>query len=72
MEHAEISLLEVPVLDPNDYSTLVIDSTEAEQQEGNVIQLNVPTQIERIERMKAAIPPVVANLIPRRATGGSR
>ena len=64
VEHAEISLLEVPVLDPNDYSTLVIDSTEAEQQEGNVIQLNVPTQIERIERMKAAIPPVVANLIP--------
>ncbi len=64
VKHAEISLLEVPVLDPNDYSTLVIDSTDAEQQEGNVIQLNVPTQIERIERMKAAIPPVVANLIP--------
>ena len=49
---------------PNDHSTLVIDSTEAEQQEGNVVQINVPTQIERIERMKAAIPPVVANLIP--------
>ena len=64
VERAEISLLEVPVLDPNDHSTLVIDSTEAEQQEGNVIQINVPTQIERIERMKAAIPPVVANLIP--------
>ncbi len=64
VEHAEISLLEVPVLDPNDHSTLVIDSTEAEQQEGNVVQINVPTQIERIERMKAAIPPVVANLIP--------
>ena len=64
VERVEISLLEVPVLDPNDHSTLVIDSTEAEQQEGNVIQINVPTQIERIERMKAAIPPVVANLIP--------
>ena len=64
VEHAEISLLEVPVLDPNDHSTLVIDSTEAEQHEGNVVQINVPTQIERIERMKAAIPPVVANLIP--------
>ena len=64
VEHAEISLLDVPVLDPNDHSTLVIDSTEAEQQEGNVIQINVPTQIERIERMKAAIPPAVANLIP--------
>ena len=64
VERVEISLLEVPVLDPNDHSTLVIDSTETEQQEGNVIQIKVPTQIERIERMKAAIPPVVANLIP--------
>ena len=64
VEHAEISLLEVPVLDSNDHSTLVIDSTEAEQQEGNVVEINIPTQIERIERMKAAIPPVVANLIP--------
>ena len=60
------------MLDPNDHSTLVIDSTEAEQQEGNVIQINVPTQIERIERMKAAIPPVVANPSLRRATEGSR
>ena len=64
VEQAEISLLEVPVLDPNDTSTLVLDSTETEQQEGNVVHINVPTQIERIERMKAAIPPVVANLIP--------
>ena len=64
VERAEINLLEVPVLDPNDHSTLVIDSTEVEQQEGNVVQINVPTQIQRIEKMKAAIPPVVANLIP--------
>ena len=63
VEQAEISLLEVPVLDPNAPSTLVLDSTEAEQ-EGNVVHINVPTQIERIEKMKAAIPPVVANLIP--------
>ncbi len=63
IEYAEISLLEVPVLDPNDHSTLVIDSTETEQL-GDVVQINVPTQIERIERMKATIPPVVANLIP--------
>ena len=64
VEQAAISLLEVPVLDPTDHSTLVIDSTEAGQQQGNIVQVNVPTQIERIERMKAAIPPVVANLIP--------
>ena len=51
VEYAEISLLEVPVLDPNDHSTLVIDSTEAEQQEGNVVHINVPTQIQRIERV---------------------
>ena len=63
VEQAEISLLEVPVLDPNAPSTLVLDSTEAEQ-EGNVVHINVPTQIKRIEKMKAAIPPVVANLIP--------
>ena len=64
VEQTEISLLEVPVLDPSAPSILVLDSTEAEQQERNVVHINVPTQIERIERMKAAIPPVVANLIP--------
>ena len=63
IEYAEISLVEVPVLNPNDHSTLVIDSTETEQQ-GDVVQINVPSQIERIERMKAAHPPVVSNLIP--------
>ncbi len=64
VEKAEINLLEVPVLDPTDHSTLVIDSPDTEQQQGNVVQINVPTQIDRIERMKAAIPPVIANLIP--------
>ncbi len=63
IEHAEINLVEVPVLDPNDHSTLVIDSSETEQQ-GDVVQINVPTQIQRIEKVKAAIHPVVANLIP--------
>lgn len=64
VEKAEIKLQEVPVLDSTDHSILVIDSTETEQQEGNVVHINVPTQIERIERMKAAIPPVIANVIP--------
>ena len=64
VEHAEISLQEVPVLDATDHSTLVIDSAATEQQQGNVVHINVPTQIERIEKMKAAIPPVVANIIP--------
>ena len=64
VEHAEISLLEVPVLDPTDHSTLVIDSAEMEHQQGNIVHINVPTQIERIEKMKAAIPPVIANIIP--------
>ena len=64
VEQAEISLVDVPVLTPDDHSTLVIDSMEEDQQQGNVVHVNVPHQIDRIERMKAAIPPVVANLIP--------
>ena len=62
--HAEISLVEVPVLDANDHSTLVIDSAETRDEQGDVIHINVPAQIERIEKMKAAIPPVVSNIIP--------
>ena len=62
--HAEISLQEVPVLSPDDHSTLVIDSWESDSHDGNVVQINVPAQIERIEKMKSAIPPVVANIIP--------
>ena len=62
--HAEISLHEVPVLNPGDHSTLVIDSTDREPQEGGIAHINVPMQIERIEKVKAAIPPVVANIIP--------
>ena len=64
VEHAEISLVDVPVLAPDDHSTLVIDSAEEEGTEGNTIHINVPHQIERIEKMKSAIPAVVANLIP--------
>ena len=62
VEHAEISLVEVPVLAPDDHATLLIDSEE--KADGNIVHTNVPHQIERIERVKAAVPPVVANLIP--------
>ena len=64
VEYAEISLVEVPVLAPDDHSTLVIDSAEEAGPDGNTVHINVPHQIERIERMKAAIPAVVANHIP--------
>ncbi len=64
IENSAIDIQEVPVLDTDDLSTLVIDSEESEQEEGAGAQFVVPMQIERIERMKAAIPPVVANLIP--------
>ena len=72
VEHAEIRLVDVPVLDSNDHSTLVIDSTEADHKEGNIIHINVPTQIERIERIKAAIPPVISNIIPPSRNGKQR
>ena len=64
IEHAEINLFEVPVLAPDDHATLVIDSADEQGSDGNVVHISVPHQIERIERMKAAVPPVVANLIP--------
>ena len=64
VEHAEIRLVEVPVLAPDDHATLVIDSAEEQGPDGNVLHISVPHQIQRIERMKAAVPPVVANLIP--------
>ena len=69
VEQAEIALREVPVLDPTDHSTLVIDSAETEPQQGEVVHFNIPTQIERIERIKAAIPPVVTNIIPPQRNG---
>ncbi len=72
VEQAEISLVQVPVLDANDHSTLVIDSTETDNKQGNVIHINVPTQIERIERIKAAIPPVISNIIPSSRNGKQR
>ncbi len=64
VENAQIQIDEVPVLNSNDHSTLVIDSSESASQSGEVLQISVPAQIERIERMKKAVPPVVANVIP--------
>ena len=64
IEKAEIRLNEVPVLDTTDHSTLVVDSADSEQGQRDLVYLNVPTQIQRIEKMKATIPPVVSNLIP--------
>ena len=69
VEHAEIILSEVPVLATDNPSTLVIDSAETEIQNGYAVHIDVPTQIQRIEKMKSAIPPVVANLIPAARNG---
>ena len=64
IESSEISVQEAPVLNADDLSTLVIDTTESEPEPGNGATFNVPAQIERIEKMKAALPPPIANLIP--------
>ena len=64
IENSEITLQEVPVLDPEDISNLVIEPSEGELGQGDGAHIAVPAQIERIEKMKAAIPPVVANLMP--------
>ena len=74
IESAEIRLTEVPVLDTSDHSTLVIDSSESEVDQGDILHLNVPvpTQIQRIEKMKAAIPPVVSSIIPAPRNGTQR
>lgn len=64
IEKAEISLHEVPVLDTTNHATLVIDSSDSEFAGSEIQHISIPTQIERIERMKSAVPPVVANMIP--------
>ena len=66
IEKAEIKLQEVPALSTTDHSTLIIDSGESAQ------RLTVPIQVERIERMKAAIPSVVSNMIPSPRQGKQR
>lgn len=64
IEDSEIGVQELPVLNPEDIATLVIDTTESETESSDAANFSVPIQVERIERMKAAIPPVIANLIP--------
>jgi hypothetical protein len=64
IEHAEIALQDVPILNPDDVSNLVIDDTESGGGPDDTKNVAVPMQVERIELMKAAIPPVIANLIP--------
>ncbi len=64
VEQAEIALQEVPVLNPTEHATLVLDSGETNPRKDNIISIDVPSQIERIEKVKATIPPVVARLIP--------
>ncbi len=70
--NGEIHLNEVPVLAADDYSTLIIDSMGAGNQNVEPVELTVPTQIERIEKMKSVIPPVVANMIPPPRNGRQR
>ena len=64
VDKIQIQLDEVPVLNSTDHSTLVIDSAESELQSDGSLHISVPAQVERIERMKKAVPPVVANIIP--------
>lgn len=75
VETAAIKLHEAPVLAPNDHSTLVIDSSESAGDEDKVLHITVPSvreQIERIEKSKGAIPPVVSNIIPPPRNGRQR
>ena len=64
VESAEVSVQDVPVLDIDDPTTLVIDDRDVEPQPGDGVHFDVPAQVERIEKMKAAIPPVVSSVIP--------
>ena len=57
---ANIELPEVPVLNPNDHSTLVIDSPQSP----DTLAIAVPTQEDRIETLKVAIPPEVSAELP--------
>ena len=59
-------------MDTTDHSTLVIDATDRNESQDGIVQFNIPTQIQRIEKMKAAIPPVVANIIPPPRNGKQR
>ena len=77
VETAAIKLHETPVLNPDAHSTLVIDGGEAAGDENKILHITVPSptfseQIERIEKIKGAIPPVVSNIIPPPRSGRQR
>lgn len=57
---ANIEITEAPVLNASDHSTLVIDSPTSE----DTLALSVPVQEDRIETLKAAIPPEVSAVLP--------
>ena len=57
---AKIELHEVPALNPKDLSNLVIDSPQSP----DTLAIAVPTQEDRIETLKAAIPPEVSAVLP--------
>lgn len=56
--NAEIEIIETPVMSEIS-STLIIDSPPAEE-----IELTAPVQIERVEKVKAAIAPFISAAIP--------
>lgn len=55
---ADIEIMKVPVMD-NESSTLVIDCPSAEE-----LEMTAPVQIERVEKIKAAIGPNISAAIP--------
>ena len=55
---AEINLEETPVISDG-FSTLVIDQTPADE-----LQVTIPVQAERIEKVAAALPPQISAAIP--------
>ena len=67
VETAEIKLHEIPVLNPTNPSILVIDgNTGGDSANGRpAFHVNVPTQAERIEKVKLdVIPPSISPIIP--------
>lgn len=68
---AEIRLNEIPALNPNDHSTLVIEGRP--DGNGGVLHVNVPTQNERIETVKRTIiPPAISPMIPTFSRSGKQ
>ena len=72
IEQSSIELSHVPALDPGQTSTLVVDVPAAQPAPGEPRHYSVPAQIERTERIKQHIPPVVANILPAPRNGRQR